>query len=217
MKSRVLTSTLVVVLARQHRLGLVHQRGSAGAGSSYPADPGWRHDKYPSVGEGADGLQQPELRPGAAEADGAGSINRPRPGFKNGKFPKKPLDAPTVPSSVVAGSNPELALSFDGMNHRQQRLANGGNQFSLEPPDQGLCVGNGYVVEVINSVIRVWNTSGGALNGRAGPEYVLRIPRRHRPSDIPGAQLHRPERDRPAMLLRPGQQPVRRRHHDAVR
>ena len=53
--------------------------------------------------EGADGLQQPELRPGSAEADGGGSINRPRPGFKNGKFPKKPLDAPTVPIECRCG------------------------------------------------------------------------------------------------------------------
>ena len=105
------------------------------------------------------------MRPGAASDEGAGSFNRPRPGFKNGKFPKKPLDAPTVPSSVVAGTNPELNLSFDGLNHRNQRLANGGNQWSLEPPDQGLCVGNGYVVEVVNSVIRVWDTSGNALTG----------------------------------------------------
>jgi hypothetical protein len=112
-----------------------------------------------------DGIQQPELRPGSAQDEGAGSFNRPRPGFKNGKFPKKPLDAPMVPSSTVAGTNPELALSFDGLNHRQQRLANGGNQFSLEPPDQGLCVGNGYVVETVNSVIRVWNTSGVAQTG----------------------------------------------------
>ncbi len=115
--------------------------------------------------EGPDGLQQPELRPGSTQDEGAGSFNRPRPGFKNGKFPKKPLDAPTVPSSAVASSNPELSLSFDGLNHRQQRLANGGNQWTLEPPDQGLCVGNGYVVEVVNSVIRVWNTSGSALSG----------------------------------------------------
>ncbi len=71
-----------------------------------------------------------------------------------------------MPSSAVAGSNPELALSFNGLNHRDQRLANGGNnQCSLEPPDQGLCVGNGYVVEAVNSVIRVWNTSGSALTG----------------------------------------------------
>ena len=41
-------------------------------------------------------------RPGSGGEEGAGSFNRPRPGFKNGKFPKKPLDAPTVPSSAVA-------------------------------------------------------------------------------------------------------------------
>ena len=111
--------------------------------------------------QGADGLQQPEIRPGSGE-DEPGAFTRPRPGFKNGKFPKKPLDAPVVTSSTVAGSNPEVAMSFDGLNHRQQRLANGGNQFSLEPPDQGLCVGGGYTVEAINSVMRVWSSSTGA-------------------------------------------------------
>ncbi len=34
-------------------------------------------------------------------------------------------------------------FGFNGVNHRDQRLANGGNQFSVEPPDQGMCVGNG--------------------------------------------------------------------------
>lgn len=115
--------------------------------------------------EGVDELQQPELRPKVEGEGEAGEFNRPRPGFKNGKFPKKPLDAPTVPSSDVAGSNPEQALSFNGLNHREQRLANGGNQFSLEPPDQALCVGNGYVVEAVNSVLRVWDTNGNPLTG----------------------------------------------------
>jgi hypothetical protein len=118
-----------------------------------------------SVAPGVDGPQQPEIRPNSESDEGGGSINRPRPGFKNGKFPKKPLDAPTVPSSTVAGSTPELSLSFDGLNHRQQRLANGGNQYSLEPPDQGLCVGNGYVLETVNSVLRVRDTNGNPLTG----------------------------------------------------
>jgi len=111
---------------------------------------------------GTDGIQNPEFRRGSEGVEGAGSFNRPRPGFKNGKFPKKPLDAPTVPSSTVAGANPELALSFQGLNHRDQRLANGGNQFSLEPPDQALCVGSGYTVESTNSVLRVFQSSDGA-------------------------------------------------------
>ena len=114
---------------------------------------------------GSDGIQQPEIRPGSDEEEGAGSFNRPRPGFKSGKFPKKPLDSPVVASSAVATSNPELGLSFEGLNHRDQRLANGGNQFSLEPPDQALCVGNGYTVEATNSVLRVWSTAGAPLTG----------------------------------------------------
>ena len=62
---------------------------------------------------GSDAIQQPELRSKPHGEEGAGSFTRPRPGFKNGKFPKKPLDAPTVPSSAVAGSNPELDLSVE--------------------------------------------------------------------------------------------------------
>jgi hypothetical protein len=112
---------------------------------------------------GSDALAKPEFRPsfeGDDESDV--EVNRPRPGFKSGKFPKNPLDAPTVPSSAVAGSNPEVAAGVNGLNAREQRLANGGNQFSLEPPDQALCVGNGFLVESTNSVIRVRSSSNGA-------------------------------------------------------
>jgi hypothetical protein len=120
------------------------------------------------TGSGA-AIAKPELRPGfeEEEADEGGvDVDRPRPGFKNGKFPKNPLDAPTVPSSAVAGSNPELGLGFEGLNHFEQRFANGGNQFSLEPPDQALCVGGGFTVEATNSVIRVFSSSsGGPLTG----------------------------------------------------
>ncbi len=121
-----------------------------------------------SIGSGAtgvDGIAQPELQPGGNAEEGAGSSNRPRPGFKNGKFPKKPLDAATVASSSVAASNPELNWSSPGLNHRDQRLANGGKQFSVEPPDQALCVGNGYTVESVNSVLRVFDSSGSPLTG----------------------------------------------------
>jgi hypothetical protein len=116
-----------------------------------------------STGTGSTAIAQPEIRPRFEEEDEGGvETDRPRPGFKNGKFPKKPLDAPTVPSSPVAGSNPELTLGFEGLNHFEQRFANGGNQFSLEPPDQALCVGGGYTVEGTNSVLRVFSSSTGA-------------------------------------------------------
>jgi hypothetical protein len=118
---------------------------------------------------GPDGLQQPELRPPRAHQGEADSFNRSRPGFRNGNFPKRPLDAPTVASSAIAGSDPGLLAGVDGLTHRDTRLANGGNQFSLEPPDQALCVGNGYVVEAVNSALRVRSSaSGAALTGVQG-------------------------------------------------
>ncbi len=58
-----------------------------------------------------------------------------------------------------------LVTSFDGLTMRDQRLANGGNQFSVEPPDQALCVGNGYVVEAVNDVFRVYDRRGNPLTG----------------------------------------------------
>jgi hypothetical protein len=62
-----------------------------------------------------------------------------------------------------AKSNPELKTSFAGLNLYQQRYARGGNQFTVEPPDQGMCVGNGYIVEAVNDVLNVFNTSGQSV------------------------------------------------------
>jgi hypothetical protein len=75
--------------------------------------------------------------------------------------------APTLAQSdgVIVRNGPQVLTSFDGLNHRAQRTANGGNQFSLEPPDQGLCVGAGHVVEVINDVFRVFNADGTGQTG----------------------------------------------------
>src|SRR5688572_6762678 len=65
-------------------------------------------------------------------------------------------------SGKKAKSNPEVNFSFEGLNHRDSRLAFGGNQFSGEPADQGLCVGNGYILETVNSALQVYNASNGA-------------------------------------------------------
>jgi hypothetical protein len=97
----------------------------------------------------------------AAEADGdtagTGGVNR--------SHSTSSRVGNVAQSAKVAPSNPELLTSFDGLNHRNQRLANGGNQFSVEPPDQGLCVGNGYVLEAVNDVARVYDVGGQPVNG----------------------------------------------------
>ncbi len=64
-----------------------------------------------------------------------------------------------------AKSNPQLDLSFKGLDFHDQRFANGGNQFSVEPPDQGLCAGNGFVLESVNDVLSIYDTTGKTLVG----------------------------------------------------
>jgi hypothetical protein len=64
-----------------------------------------------------------------------------------------------------AKSNPQVNLSFKGLNFFDQRFANGGNQFSVEPPDQGLCAGNGFVLETVNDVLSIYDTAGNKLVG----------------------------------------------------
>jgi hypothetical protein len=71
----------------------------------------------------------------------------------------------SVNSGKKAKSNPELNLSVDGLNLYQQRYANGGNQFTVEPPDQGLCAGNGFVLESVNDVLRVFHADGTPATG----------------------------------------------------
>lgn len=69
----------------------------------------------------------------------------------------------SVGSTRKAKSDPTFQNGFEGLNLYQQRYARKGNQFTVEPPDQGLCVGGGYVVEAINDVMNVYDTGGNSL------------------------------------------------------
>jgi hypothetical protein len=64
-------------------------------------------------------------------------------------------------SGRKAKSNPDLMLAFEGLNHRDSRLVDDGNAYSGEPADQGLCVGNGYLFETVNSAIQVFDARTG--------------------------------------------------------
>jgi hypothetical protein len=111
-----------------------------------------------------DGVQSPELGP-TASGDGATAANRATVNRSHSSKHAGALPAgPSVTTSTVSTAAATLVTSFDGLNHRQQRLANGGNQFSVEPPDQGLCAGNGVIAEFVNSVMRVYNPDGTPVN-----------------------------------------------------
>jgi len=95
------------------------------------------------------------------EADGSPG---PYPGtIVNRSLSKGAGKSVSVNSAKKAKSNPQFNTGFEGLNHYQQRYSRGGNQFSLEPPDQGVCAGNGYVVEAVNQVLNIFNTSGQSV------------------------------------------------------
>ncbi len=81
-----------------------------------------------------------------------------------------PLTFPNVKNNEVATSNANF-FGFDGLDHRDQRVAGTGafanTQFSLEPPDQGFCVGNAFALETVNTALAVYRKDNGAL--LAGP------------------------------------------------
>src|SRR5262245_5139303 len=114
----------------------------------------------------ASGIQDPEFvtevegdeAGGEAGNDGHHGVDRSFSGATTGN------GRPVNPHKQ-AKSNPELGVHFEGLNFFNQRFANGGNQFSVEPPDQGLCAGNGFVVESVNDVIRVFHTDGTPATG----------------------------------------------------
>jgi hypothetical protein len=123
------------------------------------------------------------------DTSGAIGINR-SPGGGN------PGNGPSVNGSPKAKSNPELVQSFDGLNFHDQRTANHSNQFSVEPPDQGLCAGNGFVMESVNDVLRIWKQNGTAAIGVTDLNTFYRYPaaiiRRSPPPNLEGPSITDP-------------------------
>ena len=113
------------------------------------------------------------------------------------------LRPPSPPGTPVV-SNPGAATGFNGLTHADQRNAGTGQyvntQFSLEPPDQGLCVGHGFVIEPINLAFAVYNESGTRLTAvTALNQFYNRSPAINR---VTGVTRRLPVR--PQVLLGPG-------------
>lgn len=76
--------------------------------------------------------------------------------------------APNPAGQNVTSNNPGFR-GFNGLSHFDQRNAGTGafanTQFSLEPPDQGMCASNSFVLDTINTALEVHSTSGNLLSG----------------------------------------------------
>ncbi|HVC43109.1 MAG TPA: hypothetical protein VND54_14110 [Candidatus Saccharimonadales bacterium] len=70
-----------------------------------------------------------------------------------------------APSAAVATASVSSSLmqNFNGTSSNDSARTNFNQEF--EPPDQGLCVGNGYVLEPVNSAFRIFKTNGQTLVG----------------------------------------------------
>lgn len=100
----------------------------------------------------------------------------------------EPLQDNPVPVSAAGSAGagpapvskriPEGVLGASGLNHHDERTADGGNQFSLEPPDQALCVGSGFVIEAVNDAIQVRSAATNQpVTGVASLNQFFGLPR----------------------------------------
>lgn len=93
------------------------------------------------------------------------------PGANGNNSPAR-VKAAHVPSVVGSNVSGGAASGFVGLTEFDQAFLvfagspNGVNG-ELEPPDQGLAVGNGFVVEAINNAIAIFDTSGNPLAAEA--------------------------------------------------
>jgi len=109
-----------------------------------------------------------------------------------------PTRAKLSVSTDISTSSASPAFSgFDGLTHRDQRLAGTGaysnTQFSLEPPDQALCVSDNFVFEAVNTALAVYSPTGTLLSGPTAISQFLGLtPEFDRVTKIRGPEVSDP-------------------------
>jgi hypothetical protein len=71
--------------------------------------------------------------------------------------------APAVAGSRAAATTAPALSNFNGTSSRDSEFTNYGLEF--EPPDQGVCEANGFVLEPVNSAYRIFLTNGKSIRG----------------------------------------------------
>lgn len=85
----------------------------------------------------------------------------------------------TASAQQIRAAQSGIATGFAGLTHRDQRLAGTGvfanTQFSTEPPDQGLAVGNGFVLQTVNAALAIYDQSGTLRQGPTALNQFLHL------------------------------------------
>ena len=71
--------------------------------------------------------------------------------------------APAAAAPRAAAATATTLSNFNGVSSRDSQFTNYNLEF--EPPDQGLCEANGFVLEPVNSAYRVYLTNGKSIRG----------------------------------------------------
>ena len=66
-------------------------------------------------------------------------------------------------AATAATATRRPVVNFNGVSSRDSQFTN--YEAMFEPPDQGLCQGNGFVLEPVNSAYRIYRTNGKSLRG----------------------------------------------------
>jgi hypothetical protein len=108
------------------------------------------------------------LVPRKAPAIGTPSALRPRgarrlPSGHYSAAEAVPNAAAPAAAAAAAGTTGSALANFNGVSSRDSQFTN--FELTFEPPDQGLCQGNGFVLEAVNSAYRIYRTTGTSLRG----------------------------------------------------
>jgi hypothetical protein len=85
-----------------------------------------------------------------------------------------PATTPNPPTTPLSNRNVAGKVGFSALGGVQQASTTGGSD--LEPPDQGLCVGGGYVMEFVNNALAVYDQNGSLLVAPVGSAQAFRQP-----------------------------------------
>ncbi|MGH9776552.1 MAG: hypothetical protein ACRD50_16595 [Candidatus Acidiferrales bacterium] len=90
------------------------------------------------------------------------------PNMSSGKplGPAQPSFGALAPKTNVGVTFGGTEFTVNGLDNIDNSSATSGLLFGgdLEPPDQGLCAGNGFVIEAVNNVFAVYDQSGNQLS-----------------------------------------------------
>ncbi len=83
------------------------------------------------------------------------------------------LALPRASTNPITAQRSAATFGFSGINSLQDDTANG---FTTEPPDQGLAVGNGYILEAVNDSLAVYTTQGIQVTPAVGLAGFFGLP-----------------------------------------